>query len=205
MVMYCEASTVGVTPIYYQWERYNILSNSWIRPSQRVVNITSPQLEFSIITEEDQGAYHCIAANDDGSVISNNATIFVYGECSHCDIKPLCYDILHIFVGPPKIILISNRTVSVEGDKVNLSFTINNDAHANYSLQINWYKGNKLITPNGARISLLNEGSRQLTSTLVLNPVIPADEGVYTCRAFNHPDLYSESKTNLTVECEIRI
>lgn len=83
VAMYCKAITHGVTPIYYQWERYHSLSNSWIRPSQRAVNITSPQLEFSIIMEEDEGAYRCIAANDDGSVTSENATISVYGECSH--------------------------------------------------------------------------------------------------------------------------
>ena len=91
----------------------------------------------------------------------------------------------------------------MEGDKVNLLCIINNDVHANYSLQNSWYKDNKLIIPNGKRISLRNEGSRQLKSTLILDPVIPTDEGVYTCRAYNHPDLYAESKTNLTVECEI--
>jgi len=44
------------------------------------VNITSPKLIFSVITEEDEGVYHCIATNDDGSVESDNATITVYGE-----------------------------------------------------------------------------------------------------------------------------
>lgn len=91
----------------------------------------------------------------------------------------------------------------MEGDKVNLLCIINNDAHANYSLQISWYKDNKLIILNGNRISLRNEGSRQLKSALILEHVIPTDDGVYTCRAYNHPGLYSESKTNLTVECEM--
>ena len=101
--------------------------------------------------------------------------------------------------------MISNSTVSLEGDKVHLLCNAINDIHANYSLQINWYKGN---IPEWKRILLYNEtayvkDSRQLKSTLTLDPVNSTDDGVYTCRAFNHPDLYSESKTNLTVECEL--
>ena len=90
----------------------------------------------------------------------------------------------------------------MEGDEVNLSCIINSDAHANYSLQISWYKEDKLVIPNGKRILLHNEGSAQLTSTLMFDPVNPSDDGVYTCRASYHPDLYTELKTNLTVECE---
>ena len=75
-------SAIGVGPIYYQWEKYHLSNNSWIRPSHRAVSITSPNLNFSVITEEDEGVYHCIVTNDDGSVISDNATISVYGECS---------------------------------------------------------------------------------------------------------------------------
>ena len=33
-----------------------------------------------MITEEDEGIYHCVATNDDGSVVSDNATVTVYGE-----------------------------------------------------------------------------------------------------------------------------
>ena len=81
-----------------------------------------------------------------------------------------------------------------------------NDAHANYSVQINWYKGSNLIVQNGKRILLYNEtieDSMQLKSTLILDPINSTDDGVYTCQAANHPDLYSESQTNLTVECEM--
>ena len=41
--------------------------------------------------------------------------------------------------GPPIIHFISNNTVSLEGDKVNLLCIAINDNHANYSLQ------NKLV------------------------------------------------------------
>ena len=44
------------------------------------MNITSPKLIFSVITEEDEGVYRCVATNDDGSVVSGNATITIYGE-----------------------------------------------------------------------------------------------------------------------------
>ena len=78
--MFCDA--IGAGPLYFQWERYEIENNTWTRPSYRAVNITSPNLEFSSITEEDEGIYHCVITNDDGSTISDNATIFVYGECA---------------------------------------------------------------------------------------------------------------------------
>jgi len=77
-------SATGLGPIHYQWEKYLPSDRSWMRPSNRAVNITSPKLIFSLITEEDEGVYHCIVANDDGSVVSDNATITVYGECSIC-------------------------------------------------------------------------------------------------------------------------
>ena len=72
----------GIGPIHYQWKKYDSFSNSWIPPSSRAVNITSQNLTFSIITEEDQGIYHCIVSNDDGYVVSDNASIIVYGKLS---------------------------------------------------------------------------------------------------------------------------
>ena len=70
----------GLGPIYYQWEKYHPYNNSWIRPSNRVMNVTLSKLIFSEITEEDEGIYHCVVTNDDGSVVSDNATITVYGN-----------------------------------------------------------------------------------------------------------------------------
>ena len=81
-----------------------------------------------------------------------------------------------------------------------------NDLHANYSLQINWYKRNKLIIPDGKRILVYNKtdkASKQLNSTLFFDPVNHTDDGEYTCRAYNHPDSYSETKITLCVECKI--
>ena len=107
-------------------------------------------------------------------------------------------------VGPPEVIFISNHTVSAEGDKVSLICIAINDVDAIQSLQINWYKGNKLVIPNGKRIILHKEPdsvSRQLKSTLLLDPVNRTDDGEYTCRAFNHNDSFSELNTTLTIQC----
>ena len=87
-------SAVGMGPIYYQWEKYDSFNNDWISHSHRVVNIASPDLKFSVIREEDEGVYRCIVTNDDGSVISDNATVHVYGEHSVALSKP--YDIICI-------------------------------------------------------------------------------------------------------------
>ena len=83
--MFCSA--VGMGPIYFQWEKYNSSNGIWISPSNRSVNITSPELKLSVITEEDEGIYRCIITNDDGTVISDNATISVYGECDVRNLK----------------------------------------------------------------------------------------------------------------------
>ena len=71
---------IGIGSIHYQWEKYHLFNNSWISPSHRAVSTTSPSLTFSVITEEDEGVYHCVVTSNDGSVFSNNATVHVYGE-----------------------------------------------------------------------------------------------------------------------------
>ena len=94
--------------------------------------------------------------------------------------------------------------MSLEGDQVNLTCSAMNDVDAIHSLQINWYKGSKLLTPNGKNIKLNSKSdntSRQLNSTLQYGPVNRTDDGMYTCQAFNHNDSFSESKTNLTIQC----
>ena len=89
--------------------------------------------------------------------------------------------------------------------KVHLICIAINDAKAIHPLQINWYFENQLVIPNG-RITILNETnttSIQLKSTLQFDRVYPSDHGVYTCRALNRHDSYSESRTNLTVQCTV--
>jgi len=80
-VTHCNA--IGIGPLHYQWEKYQSSNDSWITPSHRAVNIKSQKLTFSTITEDDEGIYHCVVSNNDGSVLSDNVTITVYGELEH--------------------------------------------------------------------------------------------------------------------------
>ena len=74
----CLAHAIGL--INYQWEKYYSFNNSWMIPSSKNINVTSPKLIFTVITEEDEGIYHCVVSNSDGNKISDNATITVYGK-----------------------------------------------------------------------------------------------------------------------------
>ena len=95
----CEATGPGV--ITYQWEKYQSTYNLWTKISSRIVYSKSPNLTFSIITEKDEGVYRCNISNYDGSVISGNATITVYGEFkqrfpAHCAEKSaVCTKVLN--------------------------------------------------------------------------------------------------------------
>ena len=92
--LWCLAS--GSEPLNYLWQMYQSSNDSWTRPSVRAVNITSPKLVFSKLTEEDEGIYRCIVFSDDDNVVSDNATITLYGELQYF-VKCLqyvidCYD-----------------------------------------------------------------------------------------------------------------
>ena len=78
----CLAS--GLEPLKYLWQKYQLANDSWTKPSVRAVNITSPKLVFSKPTEEDEGIYRCIVFSEDDHVVSNNATITLYGELIFC-------------------------------------------------------------------------------------------------------------------------
>ena len=82
-------SAIGIGPIYYRWEKYNLHNNTWMNPSGRAISITNQNLKFSVITKEDEGIYRCIVTNDDGSVISDNATVHIYGKC-HATLAKSC-------------------------------------------------------------------------------------------------------------------
>ena len=79
-VLVFEIVTTEVGRINYLWQKYDSFSDNWISVSSRAVNDTSPTLNFKVITEEDQGIYHCVITNYDGSVTSDNVTITVFGK-----------------------------------------------------------------------------------------------------------------------------
>ena len=75
-----ERLAYGIGSISYQWEKYYSFNNSWMVPSKKGINVTSPKLMFTTITEEDEGIYRCLVFNSDCNRVSNNATITVYGK-----------------------------------------------------------------------------------------------------------------------------
>ena len=70
----------GLGPLNYLWQTYQSENDSWTKPSVRAVITTSPKLVFSKFREEDEGIYRCIAFSEDDFVVSNNATLTLYGE-----------------------------------------------------------------------------------------------------------------------------
>ena len=79
--LWCLAN--GSEPLNYLWQMYRSSNDSWTTPSVRAVNITSPKLVFSKLTEEDEGIYRCIIFSDDDNVVSDNATITLFGELQY--------------------------------------------------------------------------------------------------------------------------
>ena len=80
----------GVGHLHYLWQKYDSFTDSWIPVSSRALNDTSPYLNFSTITQDDQGIYHCIVTNYDGSVTSDNATITVFGKLLYAQRNSYC-------------------------------------------------------------------------------------------------------------------
>ena len=70
-------------------------------------------------------------------------------------------------------------------------------------MQIVWYnKDNVTISGQQHVIESRDNITTELQSTISFDPVNRSDEGVYTCRAFNHPQSYIELKTEVNFECE---
>ena len=88
--------------------------------------------------------------------------------------------------------------MSQVGNEVSLVCIAVNDVDAIHSLQINWYKGNHLIEQNGIHIIPQNN-----TLILFFDSVNRTNDGIYTCRASNRNDSFSEAKTKLTVQCTV--
>jgi len=75
----CLADAYGLGNIQYRWRKYQNAKGLWIKPSSKRVSTSLTKLNFKLIEKGDEGTYYCIAMNEDGEVISNNATITVYG------------------------------------------------------------------------------------------------------------------------------
>ena len=118
----------------------------------------------------------------------------------------------------PVIIHVSSTTISFENKEVKLVCKAINYVDTDIlRIQIVWYDpSGKLINTDQDIIysgngfnryeNVLNSTAyNQVESTLWIDMVQHADSGVYTCRAFNHPQFFVEEITKLIVECEIHI
>ena len=104
-------------------------------------------------------------------------------------------------VGPPTITYITNPLLTVEGNKTSLTCNATNDEDAVESLQIVWY--NEGLVPITGQQDVIEIGTtNKLQSTISFDSISHNHDGEYTCQAFNHPQLYSEAVTSLTVECK---
>ena len=65
--------------IHYLWQKYYPSNKMWMRPSNRIMDVTSRHLKFRVITEQDEGIYRCVATNDDDMVFSSSSNVIVYG------------------------------------------------------------------------------------------------------------------------------
>ena len=92
---------------------------------------------------------------------------------------------------------------SVEGKKTSLMCNATNDVDAIHPVQVNWYKGNQLVIPDGRRVLIYHKTNTtsEIESVILFDPVNHTDDGDYTCKSFNDPLSYTEVTTTLTVEC----
>ncbi len=114
-----------------------------------------------------------------------------------------------LHVGPPTITSVSSDTTLVEGSKVSLMCNATNDVDALNEVKIVWLrkisKDLKEEITTGGNILMYNrtDSSTDKThSVLLFDPVNHTDDGEYICRAFNHPQSYSEGNITLKVKCK---
>ena len=94
----------------------------------------------------------------------------------------------------------------MEGNKSKLICIATNDNDSDQSLKIQWYYPNGIrVKSDESHILIYNSPGNetgQLKSELLFDPVNHTENGVYTCRAFNDPNCYTEKYVKLTVECK---
>ena len=79
-----------------------------------------------------------------------------------------------------------------------------NDIDAPYPVQVNWYKGNQPLRPDGRRVQIHPKLNTTNNSLLLFDLVRRIDDGDYTCRVSNHYLSHTDLNTNLIVECELQ-
>ena len=113
---------------------------------------------------------------------------------------------MYLYLGPPGITYISPDMTYLEGTKASMVCNATNDADAVNEVQIAWFYKNSTslyqVVPNNNRVihNVENSTSGQVYSILLFNPINRTDEGVYICRASNHPQSSTESSTKVGIE-----
>ena len=111
-----------------------------------------------------------------------------------------------MYLGPPEIIYISSDMTYLEGNKTRLVCNATNDVDAVNEVQIAWFYKNSTslyqVVSNNNRVihNVENSTSGQVYSILLFDPINRTDEGVYICRASNHPQSTTESSTKVGIE-----
>ena len=114
--------------------------------------------------------------------------------------------VLHILIGSPEITYISPDMTYLEGTKATLTCNATNDADVVNEVQITWFYKNttslyQVVSSNNHIIhNVGNSTSGRSYSILLFDPVNRTDEGVYICRASNHPQSNTESSTKVKIE-----
>ena len=98
----------------------------------------------------------------------------------------------------------------IEGNKTRLVCNATNDADAVNQMQIKWFYKNSTsvcpVVPDNIRVIIHtaeNLSGRELHSTLFFDAINRTDEGVYICRASNHPQSNSESSTEVVIKSKL--
>ena len=96
----------------------------------------------------------------------------------------------------------------MEGNKSKLTCTATNDNDSDQPLKIKWYNNSSdiQVKSDDSRILIYNtpyKKTGQLKSELLFDSVNRTDNGVYTCRAFNDPNCYTDKNVKLTVQCKL--
>ena len=94
ITLMCRASGTGT--LVYSWERRRSSGRRWATVSND--NTTSYTTDTTLTSGE--YIYRCRVSNEAGAVVSNSATVNVYGKCHHNQ----CSGVFHISTGPPNII-----------------------------------------------------------------------------------------------------
>ena len=117
------------------------------------------------------------------------------------------YNYYYSYLGPPEITYISPDMTYLEGKKMRLVCNATNDADAVNQVQITWFHKNLTsahpVVPDNVRVIIYNvqhSSGRQIHSTLFFDSINRTDEGVYICKATNHPRSITESSTKVMIK-----